>query len=472
MTLAKRRIILAITTFFFIALSMVLVFYAMGYKVSPNLNEIREVGIIDISNSPKDADIFINDELVESSSPHQEKDVLPGTYTVKTQIEGHTDWEKKITVHPRKVTWIRNARNFFQNPKPQKLFENEIVHISQSKNHETLFFTSINELKLELYSLDLNDTEPVLLATFNPDVQKITSIESSFDGKNVLIGLIEENNQKWATLSNSSNEEIQFLPLDKRNIKELSFSERNSNELYFIENNTLFELKINSGTITRISSEEINVLTYKCNSNSILIISQNEKSILSASLVNISPLRIIGDEIESLGTLPIQDVSGVELNDFNDFAINSTEKGIVLYNYENKELVELNSGAEQFAFAKKTRKLFFRNTNEIYFYEMATDNEAILRQAYQPNNTNLLTRYSKPITQASWLVDEAWIISQFENETKIVELDERDRRNTYTLAVSAQKIYQNPKGNALFFLNDMSQLELMRINEEPSILPF
>lgn len=490
MTLIKRRIILFFTVILFIALSVGLVFYAMGYRFNPSYNEIRQVGIIDVAATPSDADIYLDGEKVGNRSPYQIKDLYPGTYRVSVQKEGYQTWEKDILVNAREVSWIRNARTFITNPEQKKLFEGEIVSILETKNKQTIFFIEKQQTEqaeeqseesaemtkvkntFTIQALNTDSGEISQIATIgtkedSPEIKEIAS-----DNKTLLVQSMSEKSLAWSTIS--EDQELTELTFEAEvTPANITFFPGSNNEFLYL--NTQYELIKRKQDGTEIIIDDF-VNFFSANNNTIHYIRDAEDNIPTVRAFNTG--FALGEQTpDNVVILPTQKItpangSAIKVNNFGDVAVNTEDKGLILFDNDRNRIIKLGSDVKDFSFGPNTRKILFHNGTEVFFYEMSPENEEYLRQAYQANQVNLLTRYSTPVTSMGLYVDEAWVWVALENEIKLIELDERGSRNTYTLSAKASDpVFQQENGEDLFFYNEVEKkIQSYHIFDPVSIL--
>lgn len=476
MTLIKRRIILFFTVILFIALSVGLVFYAMGYRFNPGYNEIRQVGIIDVAATPSDADIYLDGEQVGNRSPYQIKDLYPGTYRVSVQKDGYQTWEKDILVNAREVSWIRNARTFIANPEQKSLFEGEIVSLLETKNKQAIFFIEKQQIEQaeeqpeeEVETAETKNT--FVIQALNSDTGEITQIatletnedsleikEIASDNKTLLIQSTSEESTTWSTIS--GDQESTELSFEKEETPaNITFFPGSNNEFLYLNNES--ELIKRGQDDSEIIIDDF-VNHFSTSNNTIHYIRDAEDNIPTVRAFNTG--FALGEQTpDDVVILPTQKItpangSAIKVNNFGDVAVNTEDKGLLLFDNDRNRIIKLGSDVKDFSFGPNTRKILFHNGTEVSFYEMSPENEEYLRQAYQANQVNLLTRYSTPITSMGLYVDEAWVWVALENEIKLIELDERGSRNTYTLpAKTSTSVFQQENGEDLFFYNQAEQ---------------
>lgn len=114
-------------------------------------------------------------------------------------------------------------------------------------------------------------------------------------------------------------------------------------------------------------------------------------------------------------------------------------------------ILDLNSGliifqtkANNATWLKNKNKILYINDFEIWVYDLTADQKS------------LINRYSREIRKSLWINDN-YILVLFENNFKIIEMDERDKRNVIDLTVS-EKIYDfdiDPEKQKIYFIGEI-----------------
>jgi hypothetical protein len=129
------------TIFFF---SVILVgtlgsmYYAKGYRFSPDTRTINGTGILSITSVPDQASIYLDNRLVTASNTNINS-LTPKTYDVRIEKEGYISWIKKVEVKESLVTKIK-ATLFRSIPSIYPLTYTGIENISLSPNEQKLVY--------------------------------------------------------------------------------------------------------------------------------------------------------------------------------------------------------------------------------------------------------------------------------------------------------------------------------------------
>ena len=83
----------------FLALVVVIVALARGYRFNVEDGTLTSTGIISANSLPTGAKIFINDNLAGVTNTNIT--LSPGKYTIRISKEGFTEWKKEVTNESR-----------------------------------------------------------------------------------------------------------------------------------------------------------------------------------------------------------------------------------------------------------------------------------------------------------------------------------------------------------------------------------
>jgi len=95
--------------------TLYLVIYGFGYKIDFKNRRVMHTGIIYLTYYPKDAEVIINNETKDNSSPFDTA-LLPGNYDTKLKKDGYNTWVQNIAVVPDRVVSYKNVVLFKVQP--------------------------------------------------------------------------------------------------------------------------------------------------------------------------------------------------------------------------------------------------------------------------------------------------------------------------------------------------------------------
>lgn len=116
----------SIVTLIVLIASFSLIFYGFGYKIDWKTFSINHTGIIYLSYLPKDADVFIDNEVKSTSSPF-DLSLLPGVYDVSIKHEGYYSWNSSVNLDADRVLSIKNIVLFRESPEITKVTKQDEI---------------------------------------------------------------------------------------------------------------------------------------------------------------------------------------------------------------------------------------------------------------------------------------------------------------------------------------------------------
>lgn len=87
---------------FLIGLPFILSF-ALGYKFDRRTFKFTKTGLIFLKTQPPGASIYLDGKLLNEKTPTTLRELLPGTYRIRLELEKHYSWIQEVKVEPRKV---------------------------------------------------------------------------------------------------------------------------------------------------------------------------------------------------------------------------------------------------------------------------------------------------------------------------------------------------------------------------------
>lgn len=405
MTLNTRRALSVIFILIFIIITPAIMLYAAGYKMSKNGFSIQRTGIFIIDSKPEGAKIYINGKIQEKwpklifgknkfiSTPAKIKNLLPGEYDVKLELDGCWNWQKKLTINPGDSTFAENIYLFKNSLPAQIISENiESINVSPEKNQAVIL------------SRDM-----ITFLNLKNESKKQVKISES-EEKNIIRS---ENMNKIIIgdyLYDTSNSQYPSQNLKKlyKNSFNYKFGEEN---LYYREKNSIYKIE-KSGLPKKIISDKT-FSDYSVKNGIIYLITESDRA---------TSLEVINESNS-------QSVKNINLPYSADYSFINEEQDIINIYDKNGEilcLIDFSSPYNQFAeiinnvkttFWADSKKMLYANDFEIWLYNSETKNKI------------LITRISNEINDAIMHKSGDYIIYSTKQTINAVELDEREKRN-------------------------------------------
>lgn len=83
-----------------------IVSFSLGYKFDRRTLKFTKTGLIFLKTQPPDADIYLDERLLAEKTPATLRELLPGTYRIRLELEKHYPWSAEVKVEPRKVILV------------------------------------------------------------------------------------------------------------------------------------------------------------------------------------------------------------------------------------------------------------------------------------------------------------------------------------------------------------------------------
>jgi len=438
MTIKIRRALFLIFMTAFIVIAPLISLYAAGYKIKLSwpidIKQIlQKTGMFVFDTEPEGAKIYINDKQRQQffkkyfsnkdenfiKTPAKIKNILPGEYNIKLELEEFWPWQKKLSIYPGQTTIVEDVCLFKKNL-PMRIGQLPAQNFFISPDKK--FILLKNDKKI----IDIdNENEIIELPNI---IDEIQTVKWSPDSKKVLIN---------TTIFHINNID-DYISLDKfigKNIKNIKWSE-NSNEIFYQYNNLINSFNINSDNNETIFNDNT-YYEYLIKNNYIFLIANSNKS---------TELKIFSTKTKEL-------IRKIDLPFNLEYKfINSDHRALNLIDtkhnilYLIEPLAKINPIKDiinnlKYAQWIDDERLLYANDFEIWLYNF--------------NNYKkiLLTRISQPINKILWHPSNNYIIYSTSQSINIIELDEREKRNI-TKIISLDEIsslFLNKKGDILYF---------------------
>jgi hypothetical protein len=212
MTPRKRKAIFYVLVALFFIISVVIVFYAQGWRFDVQTWRTSKVGAVFIRSFPDDAQIYLDKKPVKNESAFLSRgtligDLFPKTYQLELKAKGYDDWRENAAVSPSLVTEFKYAVLIPQNA----------TTVAQAP--VTSFFGARDMLMVQ------NENGAILAN--GSSTGKGTLIDESSDGSSVIIKNETSGRYSLVQLGNSTSTDLSALLLksgaSKNDVSNISF---------------------------------------------------------------------------------------------------------------------------------------------------------------------------------------------------------------------------------------------------------
>lgn len=439
MTKKTRKILFLFFVALFFILTPIASLYTAGYKLNLSwplsLNTaLQKTGMLIIETDPRGAQVLIDGKNPGSAlkriftktktytTPIKIKGLIPEEYDLEIRLDGHWEWNKKVSVYPGQATQLKEIK-LFKKDLPIKILDTSENDITISPNEE-------------LVALVRGDS--VLVFNLKNETQKNISLDHDYPGKDFISWSPDSKkiiaNNILVKLEN--DEQIKLSQILGSKITNLKWSQTDNNKLFYEYLGAVRQFDISSKISVEIAKTEI-CLDYIQDRDSMIIVSKKAET----------------SQIKSLSLKDGKTNQELDLPYSPEYKLLKKENGLVhLYDEKFKILYLINiesylnpledviNNIAQYKWSSQNSMLY-SNDFEIWLYNSYSKEKS------------LITRISEKITASDWHPGEKHIIYATDSGIYILELEKRERRSiTELLNLEKIKFLKiNNNGDVIYF---------------------
>lgn len=415
MNLRNRFTLVGLGIVIFLIITPALILYARGFQIDWQNRTFVKTGALVVKTQPTKAEIFLNDEKHDSTTPANLRFLIPGDYNIRLEKENYQSWTKRLSVKSQLVTWANFNRDYLALflTKSSQIQSQKTKAVTISKTGTEIIFLSPEQLGV----INVNNADTkTLIKTENLKLPIITSpAEIVWNNAQEVFNLLA--NKSVLSILESQITKIQHLETEGDHLVAMIAS-----DLYSIEPGGLVNL---DKTISNFTLSNDGIWYVQKNTLKHYDFSSNKSTVVFTKLPASTQSKIIrtNDQIYLI------------LDDTLSLFNGNLEK---IYSTVTTAFWNENSG-----------ELLYSNDNEIYIYQPKTkDSTLILRS---------LTPISSPILNN----ETGYVFYQNEGKIKAIELDDRDHRNIFTIADAQDSFVVSKDGKLLFTIGQSEIREYM-----------
>lgn len=210
-------------TLLIVIVSVILIFYAQGWRINLKNFKIYKTGLVYLMISPVPDKIFIENKEYKGKNEFY-LNLVPGDYDIKVTKDGYVDWSKNIKIQEEIVTSEKNVVIFLEKPQISELTDQSKIDYLNSPDN-ALAENARNKLAYNKYEIWSDDklvtrfSEPISNVVWYPDYEHILYQKNNHIG---IIGKDGYNNINLVDLSSTTQTKFAIGGQGK--------------ELYFIDN--------------------------------------------------------------------------------------------------------------------------------------------------------------------------------------------------------------------------------------------
>jgi len=437
-----RKILFYFFVFMFFALSAIILPYSFGYKLNFSGMKLQRTGMFDIKTTPSGATIYLNNKKQSNflgqisgresvaKTPIKLKNIIPGTYQIKLELDGYWPWEKQLIIKPGETTYLEDVY-FFKKQEPTLLDSANLVDIKEiAVSGDRKHIAVLSDGQLKIFSWDKN--------------QIVQTINLPKDIKGGLFW--SPNNQKIA---------CDRLIIDWRNqsltdLKDIGIN--SINHLAWLDDNTFYFQEKDEIKRLNLKNNQLATTTFKKDIADFIIENGHLYIIYNGTQASLSINKINGNEVKELQKIKLKSYEKYRFIKLNSSNVNFQELSSKKLYTLNDKLPWVNDysfkeiGALSVGQWVNSDKLIFSNNYELNLWTKDSD------------QSKMLTRISNSISALAWHKSNNYVVFATDKTINNLELDDRDTYSIATLLSLPKIDYPvfNSDGNEIFFFAEVN----------------
>lgn len=453
----------------FLATTASVLLHTFGYRFSFDRGIFIYTGSITLKANPTDIEVAVNGRKVKekglgvlNSSIHI-PGLSPGEYLVEATADGYHSWTKKAVVESGRSTEFWNVQLTKLDPEWRNLSGTEHtlrVIASPEDNIFALIKKNGNEYTVDILNSDTSQSEQVFSTSDPILVGTESRLIWSADGRRLVVPVASsiprqatyyfvDTRTKEAFLIHQLSPETLSAPVSTEHIR---FDPTAENVLLFKNGANLYRLDLGTpDSAPKLLSSS--VAAFNISGRTLYYLSSDNGIVYAAPLErnSLSPYQL------TLKPLPMEDDLTYEIHAYDRNRLGLLEKSsgkLFVFNSEASDrLRELQTdGVRGMQFSDDGKKLLFFTANEISVYFTRDWEVQPSRAAY---SLVQIGRFSQELGHVQWTKDYEHVLFTLDTHLKLIELDNRDRRNILdvaTLPAAPLQVHSDFRGNKLYIV--------------------
>ena len=422
---------------FFVTATTV-IFYTFGYRFNIGRGIFIYTGSISIKSNPGIVDITIDGEAIPqahlgilNNSIHI-AGLAPGEHFLEVSAPGYRLWTKKAVVRSGLTTEFWNVLLVKENYAPLSIPNTDhVIRLFRAPANKLFALVRKNGTVYSVDTLDMNTGDETQVfstsdAVITPDNDE--NIEWSPESHKLTIPVTQAGVRAYyvVDIATKNAQRLSELTQIKDPLHSPRWDPTTKNILFFLGGATLYSIDTESPESAPLRIKE-GVQAYDLSSQNMYYLSSENGTVYE------TPLNATESDPEQITLTP------VNLDPLSSYALivydkdrltilNRSTGSLSVFNRNTKEnpLVEFGTGVRGSQFSDDGKKLLFFTDNEISVYFLSDWEVQPIRLA---NTTMQIARFSSSLQSVQWTKDYEHVLFALNGNVKIVELDNRDRRN-------------------------------------------
>ena len=260
--LALRFFTYGVMTLATIFLTILAVFYAMGYRFNQNDLSFEQGGLMQFRSTPPGAQVVINDKTQSFTTPGR-LNMGTGTHTIKMQLNGYRSWQKTVSLAPGQLLWLNYARLFPETITTSNItsFEGVVNAVASPDRKWMLVQPKADQPVFSL--VDMNDPKKLVVSDLTIPEAQLTKKDGAFGQ----FAIKEwDLNSRYLLVEHTNKDMREIVRLDRQraagavnvsrlfslNISEAHFAGGNANLLYAKTDTVVRSLDVGANTASTV----------------------------------------------------------------------------------------------------------------------------------------------------------------------------------------------------------------------------
>ncbi len=247
-----RAILFYLSVLVFIITLPFILSFALGYKFNSKTLQFTKAGIIVLKTQPGSASIYLNNKLLNALTPATIDELLPGSYQVKLEIEGHYPWSDSIQVEAGSVSRFEKIILFPLRPQVSVLNQDRVTSFWVDEDAGTIYYVYSDDRdnQIYVYTSDLSGQHYRMAANISASIPGPVTWKLSPDKKRILF--VNSRQIRVADLKSNAGDDIILEPYFIFNYRDNSlrdiFWHSDSYHLILISHKSIDALEAQTGS--------------------------------------------------------------------------------------------------------------------------------------------------------------------------------------------------------------------------------
>ena len=399
MSKTLRLIIFLLFVFAFLLTAPLVVLYTAGYRFDLTHGRIVHTAVLNMTSSPRNAQVFVDDEPMSDRTPSVVDTILPGEHLVRLEKDGYLSWKTPLTFKSREARVIGPIVLFLDE---SPILEETLVAKTIAHHEKTnrVAYLSQESSWLEVWDININSSEKKLLMRLPFDSESAYQLTWSEQGTYLLL------NQHHGSLNNlslvkASNGLGIELPEDVQDVDDFWWDVGQDDYLYVVKDELVSRFAILSNQTTSLSfqADRIQTIDHK----EVVLSTSNNKAVLSIQ---------DGETASILTYLPLSAYEFV-FAPSGLIALHDTHRNRLI-------LIEPNNRDQPILLNEEALLWKWNTTGDALLYSSGYDVKRYLRYNHQ---VETLTRLSQKIDFINWYPEASVALYQSNGITTALILD-------------------------------------------------